>query len=392
MTSNITNLTDRYVSAVLSGVPSGDRPELEREIRALIADTVDAKAADGTLDADAAERAALTELGDPGALASRYTTGRADYLLGPNVYPVWRALVTPAPGDPRAAHRRPRPGREPHRGLDDRPGDRRRHQRGLPGRRADALLVHGGVRDHRPRRRTQGAGRAECRRGRRTGSGRGTEGRPWTLDDLPDLPAVERISLGELAATIALNVFLLGALVWLQLGSTIAVDGQSTPVFNPALWSFWLPWFIVVAIAEIAFTIAVYLRGRWTNAYAVGNALLGAAFAIPAIYLLANDLLFNPALVDAAVAATDGTEDLDPADEGRSSACRSPRSSPGTRSTGSSRPVDRRPRSRPPREADRTLPTPLPRRILRLTVMRPGVRCSIRSISSWRPSSPGWRS
>ena len=167
MTSTTPTLTDRYVSAVLSGVPTGDRPELEREIRALIADTVDAKTADGTLAADAAERAALTELGDPGALASRYTAGRADYLLGPNVYPVWRALVEPAARGPRPAHRGPGARRQPHRWVDDRHGDRGRHQRGLPGRRADALLVHGGVRDHRARRRTQGAGRAECRRGRR---------------------------------------------------------------------------------------------------------------------------------------------------------------------------------------------------------------------------------
>ncbi len=47
------------------------------------------------------------------------------------------------------------------------------------------------------------------------------------------------------------------------------------------------------------FTVAVYLRGRWTYTYAVGNALLGAAFAIPALYLLSNHLLFNPAFVDA---------------------------------------------------------------------------------------------
>ena len=42
MTSTTPTLTDRYVQAVLGGVPSGDRPELEREIRALIADTIDA--------------------------------------------------------------------------------------------------------------------------------------------------------------------------------------------------------------------------------------------------------------------------------------------------------------------------------------------------------------
>ena len=143
MTSTTPTLTDRYVSAVLSGVPSGDRPELEREIRALIADTVDAKAADGTLAADAAERAALTELGDPGALASRYTTGRADYLLGPNVYPVWLALVSrllavlvPLIGVLALAASLVEGstiGQAIVAGISG----------GLPGRRADALLVHG---------------------------------------------------------------------------------------------------------------------------------------------------------------------------------------------------------------------------------------------------------
>ncbi len=94
MTSTTPTLTDRYVQAVLGGVPSGDRPELEREIRALIADTIDAKAADGTLDADAAERAALTELGDPGALATRYTSGRDRLPARADVYPVWRGIIT----------------------------------------------------------------------------------------------------------------------------------------------------------------------------------------------------------------------------------------------------------------------------------------------------------
>ena len=94
MTATPSSLTDRYVHAVLRHVPSNDRAELEREIRALIADTIEAKTdADPTLDADAAERAALTELGEPVALAGRYT-GRANYLLGPEVYPVWRRMVT----------------------------------------------------------------------------------------------------------------------------------------------------------------------------------------------------------------------------------------------------------------------------------------------------------
>ena len=41
-------LTERYVAAVLRSVPSGDRPELEREVRALIADAIDAQRASGS--------------------------------------------------------------------------------------------------------------------------------------------------------------------------------------------------------------------------------------------------------------------------------------------------------------------------------------------------------
>ena len=43
--------------------------------------------------ADAAERAALTELGDPEALAGRYVD-RTVALIGPQVYPEWKRLLS----------------------------------------------------------------------------------------------------------------------------------------------------------------------------------------------------------------------------------------------------------------------------------------------------------
>jgi hypothetical protein len=132
-----------------------------------------------------------------------------------------------------------------------------------------------------------------------------TPSRPWSVDDLPDLLAQGRMGVGDMAAAIAANVFLIAGLIWVTAASPFVIDGQSYPLFDPALWSFWLPWFIVIAALEIVFTVAVYRRGRWTYTYAVGNALLGAAFAIPAIYLLANQLLFNPAFVDALGAESD---------------------------------------------------------------------------------------
>ena len=69
----MTALTDRYVWAVLRAVPRSQRTELEREIRALVADAIEARSAEPPLTEEAAERAALAELGDPALLAARYS-------------------------------------------------------------------------------------------------------------------------------------------------------------------------------------------------------------------------------------------------------------------------------------------------------------------------------
>ena len=64
----MTALTDRYVWAVLRGVPAAQRADLEPEVRALVADAIEARTgepAPSGASAEAAERAALTELGDP---------------------------------------------------------------------------------------------------------------------------------------------------------------------------------------------------------------------------------------------------------------------------------------------------------------------------------------
>ena len=100
------------------------------------------------------------------------------------------------------------------------------------------------------------------------------------------------------------NVLVLAALVWVQLQPSIVIDGQAFALFDPSLWSFWLPWFIAVLIGEVLLTVARFLRGRWTLGFAVLNAALGAAFALPALYLWQNDLLLNPALVDAISVST----------------------------------------------------------------------------------------
>ncbi len=89
----MTTLTDRYVWGVLRAVPEAQRPDLEPEIRALIADAMDARVASVAGEAPtAAERAVLTELGDPEVLAARYTD-RSLFLIGPAYFLVWKRLL-----------------------------------------------------------------------------------------------------------------------------------------------------------------------------------------------------------------------------------------------------------------------------------------------------------
>lgn len=280
----MTTLTDRYVWGVMRSIPEAQRPELEPEIRALIADAVEARSAGaaGAQPDEVVERAVLTELGDPEVLAARYTD-RTLYLIGPAFFLVWkRLLLTLLPvvvpivaivgmaaksfdggatiGDVVAA--------------------------GITIAINVAIqLVFWFTLVFAVLERT--AGRVE---------GVGTQ---WTPDRLPALPAQGRLSLIELALSAAGLVFAGVFIVWQQVAAPIAVGGQSYPVFDPALWSFWLPWFLVVIGIDLVFTGLLYGAGRWTWPFAVANALLAAAFAIPALWLIQTDRLWNPAAVDA---------------------------------------------------------------------------------------------
>jgi hypothetical protein len=277
----MTDLSERYVQAVLRAVPAAQRADLELEIRALVADAIEAKTAEtGSTDADA-ERAALTDLGDPALLAARYS-GRTAYLIGPSLYPEWRRIlsvllpiIVPIVGAVVLTANL------------------------LDGSPAGESIVAGGSAAFNVAVQTLFWFTLVFAIAERTGGAGGLAPRPWSPDALPALDDRGRIAIPELIAAVAANAVLLVALLWVQLRPPIVIDDEAVPLLDPALWSFWLPWFIVVTLLEILLTIGVYIRGRWTYGYAAGNALLGAAFAIPGIYLLANGLLLNPVLVDA---------------------------------------------------------------------------------------------
>ncbi|MBB1030489.1 hypothetical protein G6027_06240 [Dietzia sp. SLG310A2-38A2] len=93
----MSTLTDRYIAEVVRRLPDGQSEDISAEIAATIDDMVAAELdspVDGAAapDPDSVERAVLGRLGDPAALARRYS-GARPYLIGPEVYPTWLRVL-----------------------------------------------------------------------------------------------------------------------------------------------------------------------------------------------------------------------------------------------------------------------------------------------------------
>lgn len=264
----MTGLIDRYVLTALRRVPEQQRTDIDRELRASIDDAVDARVENGE-PRDAAVEQTLLELGDPDLLADRYA-GRAQMLLGPDLYPMWRRILTmlltvvlpivvgvvlvatylsdreigPAIGTAVVA--------------------------------ALTTAVHMGfwttlvfvVME-------------------RSGVARSSLAGPWTLNDLPKHEP-GRLTAGQLAGNLVWPVLVAVALVLQQFTFT------DQPVLDPANWSFWWPYLLVVLALECVYTVWVYRRGAWTHAVTLVNAVLAVLFAGPLVWLLATDRFFNP--------------------------------------------------------------------------------------------------
>jgi hypothetical protein len=269
----MSTLTSRYVWGVLRAVPERQRADLEPEIRALIADAVEARTAAAQGDDAAAERAALTELGDPELLAARYTE-RSLHLIGPGYYLDYRRLLTllltiVVPIVTLATM-----------------------VAGFVAGMGVAPLVLNGV-------------FAGLSIGiqlafwvtlvfalvERNGARRAGRPMAWTPDRLPSVPSPSRLGTGEAVASVVGSVIVIGVILWQP---PFYADGGTVPFFNPALTTTWGAWFIGVAVLQIAFTVLVYAARRWTWPIATVNAALGAAFAIPAVWLLQTGQLLSP--------------------------------------------------------------------------------------------------
>jgi hypothetical protein len=278
MTTTAT-LTDRYVHAVLRSVPEARRDEIGRELRSSIDDMVEARTAAGETEPDA-ERAVLTELGDPGALAAQYAD-RSLHLIGPRYFlTYWRLLL--------------------------------RLLVWIPATVGVVVLV---VRLF-----------ADDGLGVSIGSGVGVAIQvafqvmfwttlafaildrldvdaklpAWTVDDLPEAPEERDITFVDTVASIVFLVVFLVALVgqtfrtWVQ-----GPDGDDVAVLDPDLWSGWLPWLVGVLVVNVGLEVWKYRVGRWTWPVVAATTVVSAAFALPVAWLASQDRLLNPAFVDA---------------------------------------------------------------------------------------------
>ncbi|MEU4237703.1 permease prefix domain 1-containing protein [Actinoplanes sp. NPDC026619] len=264
----MTSLIDRYVYTALRRVPEQQRGDIDQELRASIEDAVDARVEAGE-ERDAAVETTLTELGDPDKLADQYA-GRTNVLIGPEIYPAWRRLLTlllaavlpivviigvviQLVDDPDVGK--------------------------VIGGAITSILTVG----------TQMAfwTTAVFAVIERTGAGRNDIKLNWTLKDLPKYEP-STIPKTEVGAGIVWPALLITALVWQQFGLS------EVPVLDPANWSFWWPYMIGALVLGAGYQVWLYRRRKYDRTVSVVNAVQQLISAVPLIWLLSTDHFFNP--------------------------------------------------------------------------------------------------
>jgi ascorbate-specific PTS system EIIC-type component UlaA len=264
-----TELTDRYVWAVVRHLHAEQRGEVEAELRSTIADM--AEATD--------ERCALEQLGDPEQLAANYRGGHR-VLIGPAVYPDYVRLlrllmwiVVPLLAVLAA----------------------------FGAVLGDDVTV-GGVVTAVLGAALTGAVQVSfwvtvvfVLIDRYASEEIDRERRPWTLHDLPELPAARQVGLGEVvgecAGTLLLVVALFAQRVWSPVRTA---DGEPVPLIAPDLWDSTMWLVVALLLVTAALVVAAYLRGGWSwplaAATAVADLVLFGLIAVAAM----RDQLINP--------------------------------------------------------------------------------------------------
>ncbi|PKI90790.1 hypothetical protein CW368_08965 [Actinomycetales bacterium SN12] len=268
-------LTDRYIAATVRSLPADLQTEVADELRASVGDAVDALIESGE-PIEHAERAVLTELGDPAALAAGYAD-RPLHLIGPKYYLTWWRLlkillaIVPACAFGGVAIAQALTGA----GIDEIIGE--------------AIVVALSVIVHVSFWTTLVFFVLE-----RTGADTGTT---WSLDQLPEDPH-DGPGRADLIGSLIMLALFAGALLWDQLRGWTSSDGAPLSILNPELWPWGIGALLAVLVAEAALAVAVFARGHWTATFAWLNAALAAVVMVLALTALAQGALYNPRFVD----------------------------------------------------------------------------------------------
>ncbi|MCS3843685.1 permease prefix domain 1-containing protein [Microbacterium sp. AK031] len=275
MTATSSSLTERYIAATVKSITPTAQDDVRAELAASIDDAIEARLDQGE-PRDSAERAVLTELGDPGILAASYAD-RPLHLIGPRYYLTWwrllKLLLWIVPVSAAAAV-----------------------ALGLTISNAPVGEIIGqtvavtlSVIVHLCFWTTLVFFVLE-----RTGADTGVV---WNIDMLPE-PSEQGAGRRDLIGSIVFLLIMAGAVLWDHFHGFFPTGADPIPILNPELWPWWITGLFVVMGAEGALAFFVYGRGRWTRTLAAMNTVLAAVFAGFAVVLLATGQLVNPEFLE----------------------------------------------------------------------------------------------
>lgn len=275
MNTTTPTLTDRYVAAAARSVPESQRDDIAAELRGSIVDQIDGRIEAGE-NPDAAERAVLTDLGDPDKLAAAYTD-RPSWLIGPRYYFEWWPLtklllwIVPACavfgvtlGKTIA-------------------GDSFGEIMGAVWPVLINVIVHVGFWTTLVFAILERAG---------NNAGKDALGE-WTPDRLPELRE-DGAKLSYLVASLVFLGLVAGAVLWDRFVGFAYVSGEWMPFLAPDLWPWWTTALFAALAIEAIIAVAVYAKGSDTWAFAGINLVLNVVIAVPAVWLLTEGRLINP--------------------------------------------------------------------------------------------------
>lgn len=273
-------LTERYIAATIKSLPSTAQDDVRAELAASIGDAIEARVEQGE-DREAAERAVLTELGDPGVLAAGYAD-RPLHLIGPRYYLTWWRLLkllwiivpTCAFGGMLLAQ-----------ALANAP---------IGEIIGSAIGVGVSSVAHVAFWVTLVFVILE-----RTGADTGVR---WDVDRLRE-PQETGTGRVDLIVSLVFLALAAGAIVADRFLGLVWLDGAPSPILNPELWPWSITGLLVLLAGEAVLAIAVYVAGRWNITLAFLNTALAVLFVSLTVTLLARGELVNPEFLDLAFTA-----------------------------------------------------------------------------------------